>query len=84
MQFFDMECPEFQMFTLMYEVQKVMVIKPDQGFLGFGNEPNYGVGLLWLRYGYQFARLKIRILAALIVCGGAKKIYIGQCYIEVG
>ena len=27
---------------------------------------------------------KSEFLAALIVCGGAKKIDIGQCYIEVG
>ena len=81
MQFLDMECPDLQLFILMYEVQKVMVIKPDQGFVGFGNEPNYGVGLFWFRYGYQCARLKIQILAALIVCGGAKNV---KCYIEVG
>ena len=29
MQFCDMKCPEFQLFTLMYAVQKVMIIKPD-------------------------------------------------------
>ena len=46
-----------------------------------GKEPKFGAYLAetWL----LFFKLKIRILAVSIICGGAK-IYIGQCQIEVG